>query len=220
MLLGKDPEAMITWYLEQHADEPFETTKAGMAAELLSAYGRHLALQVVQSGLLPKTGDVQLQIASSVTCRQQTDRAAEKAPESLGQALQLLHWEVLEDAEVWPAGYRFRSISVVRSVTVPSVKGHAVDSPRTEGSTFNILLVVSRPRPQKDVDYQLVAKYLVANVDYFCKTRTRPNIKASLKILRPPTWQAFQEDLRDNRYDLVHFDMKGEIWTSPNGNTR
>ncbi|KAJ4285993.1 hypothetical protein N0V88_008180 [Collariella sp. IMI 366227] len=80
---------------------------------------------------------------------------------------------------------------------------------------FNILLVVSRPRPDKDVEYQLVAKCLVAIVTHVSKTN--PDVKASLKILRPPTWQAFREHLRNYRYDLVHFDMKGEVQTDSKG---
>lgn len=63
--LGTEPEAAIKWYLEMYIKEPFETTKADFAAEALSTYGRELAAQIAQSGLLPKHGDIELDIEAA-----------------------------------------------------------------------------------------------------------------------------------------------------------
>jgi len=217
-----ESEKTITWYLENHIREPFETTRAEVAANTLSTYGRDLASQIAQSGLLPENGDLQLHIISTASPRHQS--RVEKSPESRGRPLQQLHWEVLEDVKVWPTSFRFSSVSVARSVT-GTAGGLGESSTRERDSAgarsrgFKILLVVSRPRPLQGVDYQLVAKYLVAIVDPVSKTS--PGVKVFLKILRPPTWREFEEHLKDNKdYDLVHFDMKGEIQKRANGCTR
>lgn len=196
---GKEPEKAVKWYLEEYITEPFETTKADFAAEALSAYGRDLAAQIVRSGVLPAQGDIELEIIAS-------DRPRSPGTENtlLNRDLQQLHWEVLEDIRVWPPGYNFESVSVVRSV--PRKIGAVSSSNELpKGKKFRILLVVSRPRQETDLDYQLVSRCLVAIVG--------PGTNASLKILRPPTWQAFQEHLQKHKhgYDLVHLDMHGEV---------
>jgi hypothetical protein len=130
-----------------------------------------------------------------------------------------LHWEVLEDVSVWPPGFQFSGVSVVRSVTGGITNSGALRGNdrrvETKRRTFNVLLVVSRPRPEKDVEYQLVAKSLVAIVDQLSKTN--PDVIVKLKILRPPTWHAFRVELSANDYDLVHFDTKGEAQTRDDG---
>ncbi|KAK1755543.1 hypothetical protein QBC47DRAFT_322355 [Echria macrotheca] len=219
-VLGASPEDTIAWYLEKHISEPYESTRAQAAVEILSSYGRDLAAQITGSGLLPRKGDIRLHIISSPSF--QVSRPGEAGVSQ--RLFQQLHWEILEDVKLWPAGLQFGSVSVARSVAQPQpeISGHLTlrqESPPSvpEQRTFRILLVVSRPRPEKDVDYQLVAKCLVAIVKHV--KETSPDVKVSLRILRPPTWQAFREHLRDSDYDLVHFDMKGEIQTRKDGST-
>ncbi|KAK4186668.1 CHAT domain-protein [Podospora australis] len=213
-------EESLSWYLENHINEPFETTRAETAAESLSTYGTSLATQLTRSGLVPRSGDIQLHIISS------PPKASTGGP-----SIQQLHWEVLEDVRVWPKGYNnnLASVSVIRSVTSDStgtVVGHDAATPpaimteqnQSKKASYKILLVVSRPRPEKDVEYQLVAKCLVAIVSHVSKTN--PGLNVSLKILRPPTWQAFCEHLSDYQYDLVHFDVKGEIVENERGGSK
>lgn len=221
-VLGAAPEDTIAWYLEKHISEPFESTRAQAAAEVLSSYGHDLAAQITRSGLLPKNGDVRLHIISSPSFQ------VSRLGESVGpqrRPFQQLHWEILEDVRLWPAGFHFSSASIARLVipTQLETPGHVMyqqERPPTgpQQRTFRILLVVSRPRPEKDVEYQLVAKCLVAIVKHV--TETSLQVKVSLRILRPPTWQAFREHLQDCDYDLVHFDMKGEIQTRTEGSTK
>ncbi|KAL2135253.1 hypothetical protein VTI74DRAFT_9238 [Chaetomium olivicolor] len=206
-LVPLEPEKTVSWYLEHYINEPFEVTKAEIGTKLIPNYGRLLASQIARSGLLPKYGDVRLLVL--------TPTRTGKYPDYQGQLLQHLHWEVLGDASLWPADFRFSSVSVVRSLigTEAATGGDQENMDRRK--RFNILLVVSRPRPDKDVEYQLVAKFLVAIVGHVSKTK--PDVQVSLKIVRPPTWQAFREHLRDYHYDLVHFDTKGEIQTTSHG---
>lgn len=208
-----EPAKIIAWYLENHASEPFEKTKAESAKRLISAYGCKLASQIAETGLVPQDGDVQLHVVPSGSWEGKNKEG--------GPSIQHLLWDVLEDPEVWSKTERRpRSVSVVRSVQ--SVTGVRAGCPPTtalaehrnglDGKRFNILLVVSRPCPEKDVDYQLLANALMGVID-----QLPPQLdgQTTLTILRPPTWQAFQNHLQEHPrfYDLVHFDMKGDMHT-------
>jgi hypothetical protein len=207
---GGNLEGELRWFLENYANDPFETTRADAAAESLSKYGRGLAGQVVNACQIPRNGDLQLEIISS------DSREDPRSSVGTERKLQQLHWEVLEDASVWPPGYNLNSISVARSI-IKSIKQEAIGGETFTAKKIKILLVVSRPDQQNDIDHQLVSRSLVAIVDH--ATKNNPKVPVSLKILRPPTWEAFQRELQDNNYDVVHFDMKGEIRKSKRGIT-
>jgi hypothetical protein len=140
---GPEPEKAIKWYFEQHIAEPFETTKADLAAEALSVYGRELAAQIVQSDLLPKNGDIDIEVTASSGSR--SSGPSEALLPGARNDVQLLHWEVLEDPRVWPSSHNFKSVSVVRVAHQKSKNETACGSEtRTERKTFKILLVASR----------------------------------------------------------------------------
>jgi hypothetical protein len=210
---GDDPEKTLKWYLEDFIHEPFETTQGDLAAATLTEYGRGLATQLAQSGLLPSNGDIELEIGSV---------SRHTHPRTIGNRdLQQLHWEVLEDVGVWPDRYNFASVSVVRLVHQGSdttgTSSRSDSHELAEERTFNILLVVCRPGQGADLHYQLVSRYLVAIVEHVSKAST--NVKATLTVLRPPTWNAFRTHLKDRKgkYDLVHMDMHGKIMDDSKG---
>ncbi|KAE9378275.1 hypothetical protein N431DRAFT_452391 [Stipitochalara longipes BDJ] len=208
--INEQSEKALKWFMESYASEPFEKTRADLATEILANYGRVLAAQIVKTGLLPKIGSIRLEIASK-------EPRAENSLNCKESTLQRLHWEVLEDARLWPTEYSFNSISIIRSVLRDSGDDDIIDAGRFKGKKFNILLAVSRPGKQKDMDYQLVSRSLVAIVEHVNKLR--PDSKVSLTILRPPTWSAFKQELQDHDYDLVHFDMKGSVQKDSKGHT-
>jgi hypothetical protein len=208
-----DKQELIRWYLEKYAPEqPFETSKADLAAETIASYGRALAVQIAGSGLLPRKGELEIEIFGQSDVGENPDNV-----EIDSFLLQQLYWEVLEDVKLWPAGFKFSSVTVYRSAScthgisgVPLSTGRE-DTERTK-NRFNILLVVSRPGRAADIDYQLVSRCLVAMVDLI--SEKNPIVKPTLTILRPPTWLAFREQLREHDpgyYDLVHLDMHGKI---------
>lgn len=191
--LLESAENDVKWFLENYAANPFEEVKAEYGQELLTDYGRNLAVQVANTGLVPKQGDIHLEIES----QQQVTGV---------KTIHHLHWEILEDPKLWPAGYNLGNITVVRHITgnkeVPSLATTAL-------KTFRILLVVSRLGKQDDADHQIVSLLVVAIIDHI--RQTSPQLDISLMILRPPTWDEFQAELQRHKYDLVHFDMKGRI---------
>jgi hypothetical protein len=205
---------LIRWYFERYAsEEPFETSKGDLAVEALASYGRNLAAQLIQNASVPKIGDLEIAIFGRNDIAGNDDSSVD------GNFIQKIFWEVLEDVELWPAGYKLSSVSVFRSTTQePDSDGRvsAVASGGYDNRTkkrFNILLVVSRPRQAADIDYQLVSRCLVAMVGSMPKTN--PDVEVTLKILRPPTWQEFRNclnrDYEPGHFDLVHFDMHGAI---------
>ena len=208
---GLQPENTIKWYLEKYAtEEPFERTKADVARASIIAYGRDLAGQMAKHALIPKTGDLEIKINFTLS-------RAEATAEDGNRGLRQLLWEVLEDVKLWPSGYHFNSVGIVRSINqATALKSLSAPPVQPDGKRFNILLVVSRPgrggNSLDDIDYQLVSRCLVAIIDNVSKTN--PNVMISLRLLRPPTWMVFREHLRERDpgyYDLVHLDMHGKI---------
>lgn len=197
---SEQAENDVKWFLGSYASNPFEAAKAEHAQELLTNYGRQLALQITKTGLIPKTGDVYLDIES-----QEIYIDAQTVARS--KTIQQLYWEVLEDPKLWPSEYNLNRISVARHIT-RKTDSQTVRLPFKD-DTFRILLVVSRLGKQDDTDHQIVSRSVVAIIDHVRKTR--PDADISLMILRPPTWEAFQRELQRHKYDLVHFDMKGRI---------
>jgi hypothetical protein len=218
-------ENLVRWYLEKHTEEPFEAPKAEQVADLLTFYGRTLAKLLVTSGILPRHGHLDIEIISNPP--------GTPTIKGLSVAdLHSLHWEVLEDVSLWPEDHTFESVAVSRClVDTPSHEGlQGTSVPRmpslepnvSRPKGLSILLVVSRPSASHDPDYQLVSRQLVAALNGLAKQSK--NFKPSVRILRPPTWMAFREHLtvecEPGYYDIVHFDMHGEIMDSVSDSPR
>gem|GEM_PF-1825916 len=80
-----------------------------------------------------------------------------------------------------------------RNVMAPMVP------PQRAGGVLRVLLVVSRPQREEDVEYQAVAARLLDRMEG----------RAQVRLVRPGTFQAFQQDLADEQWDLVHYDGHG-----------
>jgi hypothetical protein len=213
-------ESIVKWYVDKHTEEPFEVVKAESAAQLLRGYGQRLAQSLADSGILPRDGDLDLEIVSQPPKSSSISK--------IGEAdLQKLHWELLEDVTVWPADYTFQSLTVTRCIpTEHRETSNATEwllgSQRVSIKKFSILLVVARPSASRDPDYHLVSRQLVAVVDELSERGKDLNV--SVHILRPPTWMAFKEhllvDCDPGHYDMVHFDMHGDIVDAQSRNPR
>ncbi len=89
-----------------------------------------------------------------------------------------------------------------------TLSSHAVRAPLSQLPTdqLNILLVIARPY-QQDVGFQTIAQPML---DALKPLRDQGLI--NLKVLRPPTFAAFEQELnthRDGYYHIVHFDGHG-----------
>lgn len=201
---NSDQEQLLHWYFERYAlEDPYEVTKAELAREAIYSYGRNLSKQLATCGLIPKSGDLQLEIGLPA------QGGASDAPPH-GLSLHRIHWEVLEDISLWPKRFGLKRVVVCRTLSVPCPIIATEPGPM---SKFNVLLVVSRPRGRQDIDHQLVSRFLVDICERISKSSS--TVKVALTILRPPTWRAFEDHLLYDRspghYQLVNFDMHGEI---------
>lgn len=85
-----------------------------------------------------------------------------------------------------------------------------LSEPRPAGGELNVLLVIARPYGQRDVPYRTVARPVM---ELLSRPRLRERIR--VEVLRPPTFQRFQEELKRTRgagrpfFDVVHFDGHG-----------
>ncbi|KAL8672794.1 MAG: hypothetical protein Q9168_002758 [Polycauliona sp. 1 TL-2023] len=190
------------WYLQHFAPkQPFEASRAARVTRSLKRYGLTLSQQLLSSGVLPQHNDL--------TIRVEADSSTIGA-----SSLQHLHWELLEDPFKWFGGYRPRDVVVTRTLPSLSTPSTSWES----SSTCNILLVTCRPSGRYDIDPHLISGSIVKTIN---EAATQPSaLRVRLKLLRPPTWLAFREhllyDCQPGHYQLVHFDMHGEVLEADN----
>lgn len=189
-----DQQEQLRWYLEDYAEkEPFEATRAEKVFQNLTAYGKELAEQLRINQVIPSGHRLILEIEVG------------KHASTIHQ----LHWEVLEDVELWPQDGRPKEVSVTRILSdTPACPNQGISS-FANLPTFNVLLVASRPR-RFDINHRLISRILVYIIDKLPTTAFPIN----LQIVRPSTWDAFESHLR--RYEpgyfhLIHFDMHGDV---------
>jgi tetratricopeptide (TPR) repeat protein len=65
---------------------------------------------------------------------------------------------------------------------------------------LRVLLVICRPAGDRDVPFRSVAMRLLGSLG---------EMDVRVELLRPPTWESFQERLAQETYDVVHFDGHG-----------
>lgn len=196
-------ETEYKWYLKEFpSKQPFESSRAKRVSESLDRYGRSLAAQLLASDILPWEGNLNLRI--DFKPRNHLDPFP-----GYGYILQSMHWEILEAVSSWPRPCRYASIRVRRTL---SESGPQVSYPR-ESSKVRILLVTCRPKGREDIDSQLISRAILRTLQGTATTPVAVDVR--LKILRPPTWLAFKEHLlyecEPGHYQLIHFDMHGEI---------
>lgn len=71
---------------------------------------------------------------------------------------------------------------------------------------LNILLVIARPYGERDAGIKMIARPILEAIKAI-------HTQVNLKVLRPPTFDQFQQELNDHRgfYHIVHFDGHGDF---------
>ena len=200
---SKHGERDYRWYLEDYAaKQPFAASRAAKVEKSLEKYGKALSDSLLGSGILPLHGRIKLWIDCSPIGGE--DEASSRA----SSPLQNLHWELLEDISRW-SNANYNAINVCRtlSISLPKV------SSGTASTRVNILLVTCRPKGRDDIDGQLISRCILDAVQ--ASNASLKTNRVRLEILRPPTWLAFKEhllyDFEPGHYQIIHFDMHGEI---------
>ncbi|UKZ96314.1 uncharacterized protein TrAFT101_011111 [Trichoderma asperellum] len=110
------------------------------------------------------------------------------------------HWELLERKPVFANGPSL----AVRHVSSPASRQSAMSIETAD--SFNILLVTSRKK-KKSVDIQprLISMPLYSLVSGI------PRSRVWIDIMRPDTFESFKQYLAQKKYNLVHFDLHGNV---------
>ena len=115
-------------------------------------------------------------------------------------------WELLRDAKT-DVPLALRAQSFVRAQP-QAAQAPRVPSPSAASEPIRILLVICRPGGGEDVPFRSVALRLINGLDQAARQQF------TLDVLRPPTFAALSERLRQARnagrpYHVVHFDGHG-----------
>ena len=187
-LCTNDDYRLLRWYFEDYAeDDPFQTSKAQEARELVSTYGRRLARSVALPHLDTEHQPVHVKIIH-------------------GQGEDIF-WESLEDPTLWPSSGQPSTVTVTRCVSSePSGIDDVNRTDHAEVKTTNILVVIARPQMDRDIPHRFVSSSIVKVADL-----TKGS--ARVEIVRPGTFAAFEAHLGSKPngfFHIVHFDMHGE----------
>ncbi len=187
-LCTNDDHRLLRWYFEDYAeDDPFQTSKAQEARELVLTYGRKLS----RSLALPHLNTEHQPVLVKIIHGQGED----------------IFWESLEDPTLWSSSGQPSTVTVTRCViSEPSGIDGVGGMNHTEVKTTNILVVIARPQMDRDIPHRFVSSTIVKVADL-------TEGGARVEIVRPGTFAAFEAHLGSKPngfFDVVHFDMHGE----------
>src|ERR1700761_8830289 len=89
--LTQDEKSDCCWYLEKHTRDPFRVLRAGNAASSIERYRQSLAEQL-------QLGDIQVADNEPLSIEVEDASASTGGPDASAHQL---HWELLEDQEIW-----------------------------------------------------------------------------------------------------------------------
>jgi hypothetical protein len=196
---SKKEEEELEWYFEEHLKFPFtKRVRAQKAAASVKTYGEELFKQV-----FAKNANVLVAYRTVVQSGlNNVQIEIEGSPN-----FHALHWEALKDPEL--ADPLAVQATMVRKNLVPSI----IQTQIRSSPTINLLVVTARPSGKRDVGYRTISRPLV-------EALRQTNIPIQIDILRPGTYRALENHLRDitakhgeGYYHVIHFDMHGAVLT-------
>ncbi|MCJ1318691.1 hypothetical protein MMC15_004021 [Xylographa vitiligo] len=187
-LLSSENENDLKWCLTEFAlQDPFSWKRAKAVEETLRAYGQSIAHAIKKS------------ITSFL--------ASIAAGDSAQPSIQSLHWEVLEDPQLWQRSWEV--IIVSRTLDSPQQCSQLVDSHPDLRKEVNTLFFAARPG-RGDQPYGLISKSVLQMITDNAGLHSKVNIR----VARLGTWKILTWILEDERiglFSLVHFDTHGVI---------
>ena len=197
----------MRWLLEQHSTlYPYNSNKAQSIRTEIEEYGQSIFEQLKILPFLPRQSSGSSPILFDVY---------DSDDDSI---FHQIHWEALEAINerydyLPPLTVRRRNRGPRARSPPPAQHGSAK-------STFNILMVISRPAGKEDIDPSLGSRSIM-NIIMSLPEHDRCRI--SFEIARPGTWAAFESCIRERTqswwtrggqgpwFDAVHFDTHGTI---------
>jgi hypothetical protein len=217
---GPEDEELLRWHLEDFAPTwPFEQSDSLRASEKLKCYASKL---VEDLGLDAAMGYIRRKLTDQGLSDEDLERLKSQGEDvsitvfleieaqtgSPIASLHSIHWEVLEDVDMWGDRVKFRT--VVRR-KLPEVDMQSSALPQKVSAGFNILLVVAREllADSSEISSRHMSMEVVDVI------RELPSgTQVHLEMVRPGTWEAFEKHLESRDpgfFKLVHFDMHGRV---------
>jgi tetratricopeptide (TPR) repeat protein len=188
--------ADLRWYLEEYLRFPYGLAhdNAAKIEQKFQDWGEQLFELVFRSS--EKTWEF-FQAATYDGLHQCELVITSDSPEVLN-----LPWELLHS----PSDRQFLAPSLAgmsRSLSKYAVRAEMSDLPQDK---LNILLVIARPYGEKDIALRTIARPLL-------EALLTIRQKVNLKVLRPPSFEQFEQELNAHRgfYHIVHFDGHGDF---------
>ncbi len=189
-------EQQLAWYFEDHLRFPFtRKVQAKAAASSIITYGEALFRQVFADREAYAIYKDYLQAGLNAV---QVEIAG--SPQ-----FHAFHWEALKDPHL-PQPLVLQVIMMRKNLKPSAVRTTVRPSP-----TINLLIVTSRPFGKQDVGYRTISRPMI-------ETLGRANIPVQIEILRPGTYKALENHLRESSakhgvgyYHVIHFDVHGAV---------
>jgi tetratricopeptide (TPR) repeat protein len=189
-------EQQLAWYFEDHLRFPFtRKVQAKAAAGSIITYGEALFGQVFADREAYAIYKDYLQAGLNAV---QVEIAG--SPQ-----FHAFHWEALKDPHL-PQPLVLQGIMMRKNLKPSAVRATVRSSP-----TINLLIVTSRPFGKQDVGYRTISRPMI-------ETLGRANIPVQIEILRPGTYKALENHLREisakhgvGYYHVIHFDVHGAV---------
>ena len=197
------------WYFEQYIiNEPFAHAQARTIARKIRHQGR-LLLESFLQPIICLNAEAPEHFVLEVRDLGASDAAG-------GSIIHRFFWENLEDTSLWREVFRLEpcQVTVVRIYdtqdSAPSI-GNSIQTllPSNTEAT-HVLAITARPSHAKDVPHRLITRSISAAINMI---RNHSNSQATLSIVRPGTFKAFELHLRQHPYghfDVVHLDLHGD----------
>src|SRR5436305_273563 len=191
-------EQELEWYFEEHLEFPFtKKIRAQNAATSIKTYGETLFKQVFGDP------DIYAEYRDILKAGLHDLHIEIAGPPKF----HALHWKSLKDTKLAHTlgiqATMFRKNLILQALTT-SVRTSPV---------INLLIVTARPSGIHDVGYRTISRPLV-------EALRQTNIPIQVDILRPGTYRALENHLRDvtakhgeGHYHVIHFDVHGAVLT-------
>ncbi len=190
-----DQEQRLRWYFEELLSSPYtDREKAKRAYHSIAYYGESLFADLF------KQNEALAEWRNLVNGLDKIRiQVYSQDPE-----FQAMHWEALKDPKEFKP-YCLKGVEIIRTsgAVTPDL---AVQS----GSCLNLLMVTARPGGKNDIEYRTITRPVV-------ETLEKNRMPVRVHLLRPPTFLALTEHLRDKKgfYHILHFDVHGSVLTYP-----
>lgn len=231
-------EESLRWVLEEHPQKfPYDESPARRIAAAINEYGISLWKQICLPSFI---AGLQLELDTPPRV------VLEVFDHGSDFMFQRLHWETIEKASLadgWQLFVR-RAVPSPESSNIrqdeildlndivadtenlaihtqtPDHKVHELRSTQNPSRNYNILLVVSRPSKEDDINPLLGARAIFDALEMLSKLSP---VKINVEIARPGTWVALVEHLESRTkawhakggrgawFDIVHFDVHGVV---------